>query len=654
MTKSAVFTLLLLALTFADYGQQATRQIGDITLDELKSTSYPGDKDAEAALLYDYGIARFIKVDGTFQILFHRHEIIKVYTPAGMDEGNISIPFLEDKPSGKSEYVNLISAKTYNLENGQKVVTELDPNQVYIEKEKANIKLSKFAMPNVKPGSVIEIEYDVTSPFNFALPDWDFQHAIPTAYSLYEVWMNPFYEYEFLLQGASQFDIYESYENKGFTNSLGNITYHDMIYKFGMKDLPAFRDEDFITSTEDYVVKIDFQLSIIHYPDGRVEKVVTTWPELAQELLNNRDFGKYLKKARHKAKGILEDMPLANLSQKEKYQYLVEYVKSNYRWNGEDWVWVNHSINEVLDSKSGNAAELNLFLVALLREAGFTNTFPVILSTRKNGKIHRKYPIANRFNYVLAYTTLDSTQILGDATNVYLPFDKIPSKCVNQDMGLIIKKDPEWISLSNHGNSLSQIAIQTDMNLQLGKINYSCTTRSDQYVGATYRAKFKNDSTEIKDFLKSYGIKASHISTANFEKAESPYSWSYKASTPVDHDAPKILINAFPLSSINENPFKAKSRKYPIDINYAKTLSISNKIVVPQDYEIEYLPEDYELNNELLQLKVSHLQSGNEITTMLTFSEKKSVYPAEDYDILKRNYNRFITALNEKVILKKQ
>ena len=73
------------------------------------------------------------------------------------------------------------------------------------------------------------------------------------------------------------------FEDKGMSRNLalrvhmGIISYQDIVYKFGMKNIPAFGDEEFITSINDYVIKLDFQLSKIHTLDGRNIDIITTW-----------------------------------------------------------------------------------------------------------------------------------------------------------------------------------------------------------------------------------------------------------------------------------------------------------------------------------------------------------------------------------------
>ena len=72
-----------------------------------------------------------------------------------------------------------------------------------------------------------------------------------------------------------------------------------------MKNVPAFNSEEFISSINDYIIKIDFQLSKIHTTSGVSIDVITTWEELSKELLTHQDFGKYINKSKRLASHLI-------------------------------------------------------------------------------------------------------------------------------------------------------------------------------------------------------------------------------------------------------------------------------------------------------------------------------------------------------------
>ena len=171
-------------------------------------------------------------------------------------------------------------------------------------------------------------------------------------------------------------------------NVGGGIEFNDMIHTFVLKNIPAFKDESHITSVNDYIKKMNFQMSKINRPSGGSEEIMTSWPELNDALLSHKNFGKYIKKAKKYCKKILKsELKIADLSSKETSKNIIQYVKDNFTWNYFDSKYTSQSAKSFYENKRGNSADINLFLLALLREAGI-ECKPVILSTRNHGKIN--------------------------------------------------------------------------------------------------------------------------------------------------------------------------------------------------------------------------------------------------------------------------
>lgn len=54
----------------------------------------------------------------------------------------------------------------------------------------------------------------------------------------------------------------------------------------------------------------------------------------------------------------------------EKANAIFSYVQKTFTWNKDRGVYTEDGIKKLLETKVGNAAEINLFLVMMLREAG--------------------------------------------------------------------------------------------------------------------------------------------------------------------------------------------------------------------------------------------------------------------------------------------
>ena len=324
-----------------------------------------------------------------------------------------------------------IQAKSYNFEDGQLKIVTIGESECHIEKINENWSRKKFAIPNVRAGTVIDYTYTINSDYMLNLPDWEFQWQIPVLNSRYTIGMIPFYEYQFLLQGANEFDEYNSIKSTGLEREFFGVKFTDMIYTFGMKNLPSFKDESYITSASDYIIKLDFQLSKINYPNGGQVDVLTTWPLLIKDMMVDPDFGKFAIAARKQAKNLIPVSRLILLPEQQRLDSVVNFVKTNFQWNESYGLHVRQKMKEILTKRRASSSEINLLTVGLLNAVGI-KADPVILSTRNNGKVKRSYPFLNSFNNTIAVATVDSNQVLIDATDLLLPNNRIPTSCLNE------------------------------------------------------------------------------------------------------------------------------------------------------------------------------------------------------------------------------
>ena len=112
-------------------------------------------------------------------------------------------------------------------------------------------------------------------------------------------------------------------------------------------------------------------------------------------------------------------------------------------------------------NKTGNTAEINLMLTAMLRFAGL-NANPVLISTRDNGIAF--FPSRTAFNYVIAAVETPEGLILLDATEKYSEPNILPLRDLNW-IGRLIRKDGTSTEVDLMPKTLSREA--TNMSVVL-------------------------------------------------------------------------------------------------------------------------------------------------------------------------------------------
>src|SRR5690606_29814297 len=87
--------------------------------------------------------------------------------------------------------------------------TKMKSESVFKEVVDKNHDLTKFTLPNVKEGSVIEYTYRLTSDFVFNFKGWQFQFEIPVVLTEYRATFPEWFHYDKYSQGYISFDVNE-------------------------------------------------------------------------------------------------------------------------------------------------------------------------------------------------------------------------------------------------------------------------------------------------------------------------------------------------------------------------------------------------------------------------------------------------------------
>lgn len=635
-----LMSLLLCSLQLA--GQTTESKVREL----LDLQSYENDKEAGALIVYDYGVSDFFQGESGFYTKFTRKFRVKFFNDSNLDYSEISIPVYFGER--KVEEIEDFKAVVYNLKNGVIEQVRTDKNELLKEKHLKNWYNYKVAVAGVKAGSVMDVEYTVVSPFIYQLNDWQFQYTIPVLYSEYLVYMIPFYLYSYIIKGTSQLDELSS-ELQRDKYPILNLEYQKTRYKFVKKNIPAFYGDEFITSPNDYLISLDFQLAEINHLEGYNEKITTTWPKFTEELIKETsDFGGYIRGSKKLAKETLKENQFVYSTKLDYLEKLVDYVKANYDWNQYSSCLADVKPAEFARTKKGNVTAINLFLVTLLREAGFTAE-PVILSTRNNGKIYTKYPFAHYFNYTIAVVNVDGTNYLIDASEKHSYFDQIPQRAINE-IGLVVAKGEEnWVNLTSNNFS-------TDLNTFYYKLNnetdsFSCTYNCKEagYFALNSKNEYKDDPEKfIKDnitplFDEVYNSNVMVNDTLRF------FRYTAAGSVIPTRIDKYISIKPFLNTVYASSPFKMKERAYPVDFIYARKRMFSAQILLPEGATLVKLPENFEMENEFFGLKYNAALRGNAVVVEAEYSLKKPVYAPSLYPGLRNFFDNMIKYFNQSV-----
>lgn len=667
MKCNQLIIILFFILFFLKTGAQEFK-LGKVSIEELQQKVHPKDTTAVAAILFKSGETSFdYSNDAGFTVVTKVAVRIKIYKKEGYDWANQEVNF---RIGSSKENVDFSDAATYNLIAGKIEKTKLKSEGEFQENINRYWDKKKITMPNVKEGSVIEFRYTIKSSNVGELRDWNFQTSIPVNYSEYKTYIPEYFIYNSHLKGfITPKIISDKNKRQIFLNkkekecdicpSLNTNTKFDYIETkttYLAENLPAIKQEAFVNNVDNYAASLEQELSMTHYPNEPIKTFSSDWNAVVKTIYEYVDFGPELNKTGYFEEDI--KTVIAGLSTpEEKISALLNYVKTTVKWNDYYGYSCNDGVKKAYKDKTGNVAEINLMLTAMLRYAGLTAN-PVLVSTRSNGIA--VFPNRTAFNYVIAAVETSKELVLLDASDAFSTPNVLPFRALNW-VGRLIRKDgtseevdltPKFVSnntvmmnytIDSNGQVSGKLRRQkTDHNAMLFRQNIY-NLKEDAYL-----EKLENDYEKIE--IKEY-------SRANEKELSLPVTetFSFSGTNLCEVIGGKIYINPMLFLTQEKNPFKQENREYPIDYGFPFLDKYSINIQIPDGYKVETLPSPIVLNmqDNLGIFKFMTNLTETTIQVVLTHQINTPIISSEYYSMLKEYYQGIITKENEKIVLTK-
>lgn len=650
--------LLFLTINYQSFAQNF--DFGKITDKEMQMKRYEKDTDAHAVVLNEYGKA-YISAGEELTLQFEHHVKIKIFDSKAFEQqGNIVVTLYKEDNNRFETVRNIEAVTSYLDDNGIIRQTSLDPSKIFkINKNKYYDEV-KFDMPNMRKGCVIEYTYITESPFFFTFHSWQFQDEIPKIHSEYHADIPAVFQYNISLRGllkltknTSEIDR-SCFSYAGTKCDCSNLT-------FIMDDVPAFVEEEYMTSAKNFISAINFEMSErADFNNGTKVKITKEWKDIDYNLKTSEYFGSQIKRS-GLMKDRIKDVIANKTDELSKAKAIYEFVQKSFKWNHFYEAYSDDGIRQALDKHTGTIGDINLTLIAALKAADL-NTEAVLLSTREHGVINRLFPVESDFNYVIAKLNIGDKSYLLDATDPLLGFGMLPLRCIN-DQGRVIsfEKASYWIDITAPNKESS--VINFNLTLQSnGKLKGTFKEYSSGYAAYLKRQEIKKFNS-VDEYVENLDerfpkIKILKSEIENLDSLNSIIAESYEIEVDAykDLNYDKLSFNPFIFGHEKVNPFKLADRTYPIDLGIPSEKRINVTINLPSNFTVESGPKD---------LSIGLPNSGGSIVTgftndatSCTYSQAirftKPVYSVGEYPYLKEFHNKIIQAESSEIIFKKK
>ncbi|RZJ50312.1 MAG: DUF3857 domain-containing protein, partial [Flavobacterium sp.] len=580
---------------------------------------------------------------------------IKIYKKEGLSWANQRVSYYVGYENLRDDKVSFSAAATYNIENDKIVKTKLNSEGNFTNKINKYWNVATITLPNVKVGSVIEYKYTLKSENVVRLPDFDFQYDIPVNYFEYKTEIPEFFIYKTLLVG--DFKPESSAEVVNISQIYAS-NYKQINSFYTAKDIPALKEEPFINNIENYKGSIRNELERQRFPDKPVVDYTNTWEGVTGSIYKDLHLERELSTRDYFEEDLKTLLQNIN-SPKEKLDVVFKFVQDRMNWNKEYGYYTKKELKKAYSEKTGNVAEINLMLVAMLKFAKLEAN-PVLVSTVENGVPF--FPTRTIFNYVIAAVEIDGTQVLLDATNKFTVPDILPLNVLNWQ-GRLIKAD---------GSSKEIELIPSKASKCNYNINTTILPDSGELKGTMFIQNSDNDALHFREInsVKTNenlidkleqdlnGIEIEDYSVENLKQnLEKPVSekFEFVSNRSYERIGNKIFLNPALFFAHNKNPFIQEKRQMPIYFGYPNQKKYNVIFEIPNGYIVESIPKPIKVSTDGngFSYMMNIVAEDDKIQIRIVEEINKAIFVADDYDMLKDFFQKVIEIQSTKIVLKK-
>ena len=496
---------------------------------------------------------------------------------------------------------------------------------------------------------------------------WYFQRlTAPTLWSEFNFSVPQFFTYNFLSRGylsltySDKKDRVNNFNVSGSSESINSKTINFSsgvtTYKWVIKDAPELKTENYTASVRNHIARMEFQLA--SQGDPLVFRSYrATWEEITTNLLLSENFGEKLNANNNWMSEDVKPLLTGGGSNLQKAQRIYEYVRDNFKSNGNLGVYMQQNLRNVFKSRQGSVPEINLLLTAILRYAGLAAD-PVLISTKAHGYSFEFSPMINSMNYlVVQFMDGDQTYYL-DATSPRLGFNHLPLYCYNGHSRVVNKSaTPLYFSADSIQEIKSTVFFisNTKEGKWLGNARqlsgyYESYSNREQIAEKGKKAYFENIQ---KNYTSNVIISSSGIDS--LDQYEMPISTHYDME--FDNNGEDVLyINPTFGEGYKKNPFESAERAYPVEMPYAKDEMIMATIEVPEGYVVDEMPKQMivkmdKKGESYFEYRIS--KSENIISFGSRLKISKTMFLPEEYENLREFFNLVVKKQSEQIVFKK-
>lgn len=626
--------------------------------------------DAEVIMIQDYSWVYFELFGRSPQV---RYEYLKRIKVVGLGNGDLSTFSFEISRANEEVLLDW-EAFTYGMNAENDLIKFPVEKQSLTSSREGDKVVYQLDFPFVKPGSVIELRYEVKTNRIEDLKTWSFQRDIPILRSAVTTYIPFAYEYlvvpkgnlSSMIRAVGNFDTPSRPLNLSGSNAnnLGNeFTVKNgtsgQVMTFIMNAVPAFQVQEAFApqATHEYIPSLSWVLSQDYFKRQTNENLFSTWGQLDRTV--SRKFRKKRIPAKVRKALDREVVSASSVTRSEAIQAIYHRF-SEFSWNGV-YAAVPSTPGKAWKDEEGNSADINLLLLHALKEAGF-EVYPVLISTRDHGFAQGLYPMLSQFNHVLVAYKDDGKTMLLDAAGGLEKAGLLPANDLNGEGYLLDGKGGDWVPLQSY-QKVNQVTYSRFTMKSDGSMDGEVSVVNQNFSTELELQKLDDLNDDVLAYFDKYvwtGLEMANVSNGRIENIKELRD-ALKISVDVSMDeyvvnaGDVLILKPMLMRSLLQNPFVEERRTAPVSLPYPIWEAHMLGLRIPDGFEIAQTPQSIRVimpggagqfvYNVLLSDNILHVTSSIEIN--------RTRYSPEEYQGIKDFFEYIVRKHQEDIVLKK-
>lgn len=360
----------------------------------------------------------------------------------------------------------------------------------------------------------------------------------------------------------------------------------------------------------------------------------------------------------------LQNMVSKANSEREKVQIIYEYLQKNTRYVSIQLGiggYQPETAANVLKNRFGDCKGLTNLMKAMLKAVNIESNYSVIHLGKEHKELYKDFPSFTQMNHVVLLVPLKNDSIWLECTSNIDPFGFVHSGISGNEALIITDEGGKICNVSTYPESNYKSVTNLEVNIDeegdaSGKINIR--EAMDIALSAS-RLKEQDREKQVKYIVGEMQVPKINLGEIDitYNPSQMPVtilSSNFEAMDFANKTGNRLFVRGYPLNKGNFKIFAAKERKLDIEIPKRYTLVDTITYILPQDYEIESLPSNIDLDTQFGIFTRSSKQEGNKVISYQEIKIKSGVYKKEVYDELRKFFSQIDTALSSRLVFRKK